>query len=194
MMQSAAQGYAGNEETPPQAGEKVMPHVQEQLSEDNLWREVLEEASEKTEINTSYVTRMYRETVQEKPLLRLVQDVHERIAVYHNILEELKTGARDEPTSPAAGGQGTVAQQIRARYEGLKLVPEGKLPNPFPWEIVEYVKRKLRKYSALLLDLMATHTEEIVGEMKMTHKSTVVFQVQIGWPPSLTVGIEHDRK
>ncbi len=186
-LHPAAPGHAEIDETPIHTGEKPMEDAHGRLSEDDLWIAVLEEASEKTEINTNYVTRMYRETVQEKPLLRLIQDVHERISIYHNILEELKKSARDEPT-----GQGTVAQQIRARYEGLKLVPEGKLPNPFPWETMDYVKTKLRKYGALLLDLIATQTEMIVAEMNMTQK-TVVLQVQLGLQPSLTIGIERER-
>ena len=99
--------------------------------------------------------RKYQETVSEGPLLRLIQDIQQRIDVYHNILEGLK---RD----------GYSAEDIKTRYEGLGLVPTDHLPNPLGSRMAEHALAKLREYGTGLVKLMAGYAKEIKAELRIS--------------------------
>ena len=177
------------------------------LSEDTLWEEVLENGSFQGDLNAAYVVRRYREAVAERPLMRLIQDVHQRIGIYSNILEDIKRhewpGPMPEPAPGTAGGvlitaaverRQSDARNLRSKYEELGLVPKGHLPNPWFSETTDFVLKKLRRYGTLLLDLMATQAETIAAELKVSPNVTVTFEVELDLTPSLTVGIEREGR
>lgn len=60
-------------------------------------------------------------------------------------------------------------------------------------ETTKFVMDKLRRYSGLLLDLMANYAETIANEIKISPSVTVKFEVELGLPPALTIGIERER-
>jgi len=136
------------------------------------------------------VVRTYQETVRERPLLRLVQDLSQRIAIYRNILEEAKRQDGSVGTEPTMERSPTAAEVLKTKYENLGLVPPATLPNPLMREVADFALRKLRRFGTLLLDLMATQAEAISAELKVSPEVTVTFQVELDWAPSLTVGIE----
>lgn len=169
--------------------------------EDDLWKTVLEAASHHGMINITFVVRHYKEKINDRPILRLLQDVNERNIVYSNILEEIKsTSARSIISNKNYTESGeeflpdfTPAQVIKLKYEQLGLVPENHLPNPLMAETTKFVMDKLRRYSGLLLDLMANYAETIANEIKISPSVTVKFEVELGLPPALTIGIERER-
>jgi hypothetical protein len=152
--------------------------VQPSAPEDNLWRDVLEEQAKKGNLNIQYVVRKYQETVSEGPLLRLIQDIQQRIDVYHNILEGLK---RD----------GYSAEDIKTRYEGLGLVPTDHLPNPLGSRMAEHALAKLREYGTGLVKLMAGYAKEIKAELRIS--VNVKFNITVNFAlalPSVGFGVQ----
>ena len=168
----------------------VTQDAPEPSRDDKLWMEVLETASDADEINAAFVVRAYKEALKDRPLLSLVRHVNERIGIYHNLLEAIKA-APEDGTGPS---DLTAAQQLKAKYEGLKLVPPAKLPNPWAHETASYAIGKLRKYGALLLDIVAQYAEELAVELKVSTEVTLLFEVGIGLAPELTIGIERSGK
>lgn len=161
------------------------------LSEDELWHDVLERFKEQP-INAAFAIRKYQETVRDRPLLRLLQDVNQRIGIYTNILEEIKRQPLDEtapnPTKP------TSTQLLRAKYEGLGLVPKGHLPNPWGAEAAEFALKKLRNYGTLLVEIMATCAEAIAVELRVSVNVSFKVSVNVSLSPSINLGVERAGK
>lgn len=153
---------------------------------DDLWRDVLEKAAHEGDIDTDLVVSKYRAAGHERPVLSLIQDVNERIAIYGNLLEDVKR----QSTNQSDSGRPTVAQKLKIKYEDLGLVPRGQLPNPLPAETAEYALKKIRRYSTLLLNIMAKYTKEVVRELKISIDVKVNLQVDMKLPwPGMTIGV-----
>jgi hypothetical protein len=140
--------------------------------------------------NTARCVRLYREALSEMPMRTLLSDIHERVAVYYNLLEAVKGEPAEDVVTPGP----TTAQRLKRQYEGLKLVPNGTLPNPWAYETAAYALKKLRDYGNMLVDLIAQYSDSILSEMKITSEITVTFEVEIRLPPGVTIGIERSGK
>jgi hypothetical protein len=162
------------------------PHEPTDAPEDNLWKDVLEQQAKTNYINVAYVARKYQETVRDRPLLRLIQDIEQRVGIYTNILEELKRNAVDSPDDPA---DPTIAQTIRAKYEGLRLVPPGHLPNPWAFELAKHALDKLRTFGAALVEIMAKYAADIKIELKIPVTVSFKIDVSVSLSPSVTLGV-----
>jgi hypothetical protein len=121
-----------------------------------------------------------------QPVLALVEDVHRQVAVYNNILEELK----HLDVVETRGSESTGARNIREQYENLGLVPEGFLPNPSAEEAIRYVGDKLHVFARGLIQVMHDYGARLLRELEFQPGATATLQVQIGWTPALTVGVE----
>lgn len=144
------------------------------------------EASEADEINIDELKGLYG--LCDRPLLCMVEDIHARLAIYSNILEEIKK----EPAQEALKLESERAKAIKEKYEALKLVEKGTLPNPSLANLAQSVMDKIGKFGRALTEILARHGRAIAGELGQQTGVTYVFQVQLGWPPSLTIGVEHE--
>jgi hypothetical protein len=162
-----------------QNGDEPTIPVDEQLCNE------LERLSKVGDVNTALVVRVFQEKLSVQPILTLVKQVNERIGIYHNLLEAVKREPfEDPPANPST------AQRLKAKYEGLKLVPPGHLPNPWAHEIADFAMKKLRRYGSLLLELVAQYADDIARELKVKPEMTITFEVGMGLSPEVKIGIE----
>lgn len=175
-----------NRPIPPER-EAMSEHTHPNPARDDLWRAVLEKQAHEGEIDTDAVVDRYRAVIHDRPILRLVQDINERVAIYGNLLEDVKRQSMDQP----GPGRPTVAQELKFKYEGLGLVPRGQLPNPLPEETARYALKKIRQYTTSLLQIMAKYTKEIIRELNVTVDVKVNLNVDMKLPwPGMTIGVE----
>jgi hypothetical protein len=81
--------------------------------------EELERQSDHGEINVNQMVRRYSGTY-DQPVLTLLEHMQTQIAVYYNVVEELK-----KSTSPR------IAAELKERYVSLGLIPiDNQWPNP----------------------------------------------------------------
>jgi hypothetical protein len=117
----------------------------------------------------------------------LIQDINQRVGIYSNILEDIKKIA------PIDTEFNTRATEIKNKYENmyfLNLVPSGKLPNPTASSIVTYILDKLAAFGRALLEIMARYLSEIRREIRLDPSIAIHFDVEVGWSPKVTIGIE----
>jgi len=122
--------------------------------------------------------------------MKLLQDIQQRANIYYNILEEIKQMTQmTTPASPTSvlDDQATL---IKRKYEILGLIATGTLPNPTALNICNAILNKLRKFAGALTDILARYASEIAAELHINSEITVTFEVGIGWPPNLTIGVE----
>ena len=123
----------------------------------------LEKQSRCSDMNVEYLVNFYKRYYPGEAVWRLVQDINRQLLVYHNIVEELKreysnlpvqqTSPPLEKPSPVANNLEARARFIKEKYETLKLLPEGELPNPFfDWSL-ETAFNKIRNYSKDLVKI-----------------------------------------
>ncbi|MEZ4734210.1 MAG: hypothetical protein R3E79_44520 [Caldilineaceae bacterium] len=149
-------------------------------------RILLENEAEKMNMDIDNLVRQYKYSLPNEPVWALVEDIHRQVAIYNNILEEVKRLNVDETKKSESGD----AKQIREKYEGLGLVPSGFLPNPSAANLANYVLDKINTYAKGLLQLMQNYGSELMVELHFQQGTTVALQVEVGWNPKLTVGVE----
>jgi len=69
-------------------------------------------------------------------------------------------------------------------------VPSGNLPNPTASSIAKYVLDKLAVFGRALIEIMAKHASEIRREIRIEASVTLLFQVEMGLSPKVTLGVE----
>jgi hypothetical protein len=121
-----------------------------------------------------------------EPIWALVEDIHRQVAVYNNILEEVKRLEVSEARMPESTG----AKDIRDKYEQLGLVPTGFLPNPKAADLVQYVLDKINTFAKGILQVMHNYCSDLLRELRFQQGTTVALQVEVGWSPKLVVGLE----
>ena len=183
-LQSGGNIMATHEDQPAAQPAHVEARHDQPNPADSLWKDVLEKQAATGAVNMAYVVRKYRETIGDRPLTRLLQDIEQRIGIYSNILEELKQKATSADDQSAA--------QIRQKFEGLGLVPASHLPNPWGSELAKHAVDKLRTYGMALLDLMARHAIDIKAELRISAKVNFKFDVSLSLSPSATLGVQTD--
>jgi hypothetical protein len=108
----------------------------------------------------------------------LVSDIQRQAYLYWNVLERVKSGAQ-EPTT------------IREQFERLELMPKGILPNPAARKLVQKAFDKLAVYRRALVDLVQRFGGELLSELSFELGLTVSLGVEVGFPPAVTIAIEH---
>jgi hypothetical protein len=90
-------------------------------------------------------------------------------------------------------GAGQLAKNIRERYELLGLIDSGVLSSSPLSSFAERVVNQIKNYGRLLLRLIVDQGKAIVRELsrEREHELTAVVQVQMGFTPTVTIGIEH---
>jgi hypothetical protein len=149
-------------------------------------RLLLEDEAEKENMNMDDLVRQYKHWLPNEPIWALVEDIHRQVAVYNNMLEEVKGLSVSEAMAPESTG----AKTIRDKYEHLNLVPKGFLPNPSAANLAQYVLDKINAFAKGLLQVMHNYGSELLRELRFQHGTTVALQVEVGWSPKLTVGVE----
>jgi hypothetical protein len=145
--------------------------------------EEIEKAAHGHDVNVSQIVRYYKESVRNEPLVCLIQDINQRVGIYKNLVEELKRLSDDTDYDQQA-------IKLKSRYEKLGLIPTSNLPNPTAANIVRYALDKIAAYGKALLEIMARFSSDIRRELRIEPSLTLLFQVEVGWSPQLTIGVE----
>lgn len=143
--------------------------------------EKLEFATE--ESNSSFdVAQMLDEyrKLYAKPLWRLVEHIQQQAMMYTNIIEQIK--------------RGDTAPDIRARFENLGLVPKNLLPNPSIPALLKKALDKVATYRRALVDIVRNLGGELLNELEFETESKVIVGVNVGFPPSISIAVEHSAK
>ncbi len=149
--------------------------------------ETIEKEAHNKEINVSVLVREYTDHISEKPLLRLVQDINERIGIYTNLLEEIKRLSPREPQQ----NYDQDAADIKIKFEQLGLIPLHNLPNPTTAErIVNYVLEKIGRFGRALVEIMAKCALELRREIRIDPSVTLLLEVELSLIPKFTIGVE----
>jgi hypothetical protein len=147
--------------------------------------EKIESQAHNKDINVDLLVREYRETLPDKPLLHLIQDINQRVGIYSNVLEEIK-GL--QPTALADYDNSATA--IKQKYEHLGLIPLNNLPNPTASSIASYILDKLAAFGRAIIEIMGRYLSEIRREIRIDPSVSIHFDVEVGWSPKLTIGVE----
>jgi hypothetical protein len=137
----------------------------------------LESYSETQELNIEELLREYRNLYPHRPVWQLVEDLQRQAMIYTNIIEQLK--------------QGKSAADIRQQFEALDLVPEGYLPNPNVPALLNKAFTKVARYRRALIDIVKGFGGEILNELSFELGLTVSVGVDVGFPPAITIAVEH---
>jgi hypothetical protein len=147
--------------------------------------EKIESGAHGKDINVDLLVREYKETLADKPLLHLIQDINQRVGIYSNVLEEIKNL---NPSPPA--DYDTQATAIKNKYEAIGLIPRNNLPNPTASSIAEYILDKLAAFGRAVVEIMGRYLSEIRREIRIDPSVSIHFDVEVGWSPKLTIGVE----
>jgi hypothetical protein len=142
--------------------------------------EELEKEAARGEIDLDRMIELYSKDFPRRPVWHLVQDIMRQAMIYNNLLEEAKR--LDEAEYRATG--------IKQHYESLKLVPENSLPNPDTQKLVKHALDKVQTYGRALIGVVCSYNSDLLNEVRMQPGYTVTLQVEIGWPPALSLGVE----
>jgi hypothetical protein len=137
----------------------------------------LEKEADRGEIDIDRMIELYSKEFPRRPVWHLVQDIMRQALIYNNILEEAKR----------LDGQ---AEAIKQHYESLKLVPANSLPNPETPRLVKQALDKVQTYGRALIGVVSSYNSDLLNEVRMQPGYTVTLQVEIGWPPALSLGVE----
>ncbi len=113
----------------------------------------------------------------DRPLWHLIEDIQQQAMVYTNIIDLLKSGQ--------------TASDIKKRFEELDLVLVDTLPNPSKPAILTFALDKISKYRNALVEFIKKHGGEFLNELSVELNLTVSMGVDIGFPPSVTLAVEH---
>jgi hypothetical protein len=138
----------------------------------------LEEQADSSEMNIDYLVKLYKRQYPGEAVWALVQDINRQALVWYNVLETLKRSPEQRTT-------------LREEYEvHLKLLPKGSLSNPNWLFDVDRAFEKLKNYSKGLLKVARSYALELLVELNVEVGTTATVQIQLGLPPSLTIGME----
>jgi hypothetical protein len=116
----------------------------------------------------------------KRPLWLLVKHMLQHAMVYMNIIDQLKSG--EEPTN------------IKKRFEELQLVPENTgepLPNPDGRRLLDRALEKVTRYREALVDIVKRHGRTLVfDDLDFARELTPGVALEIGFPPSVSIGVE----
>jgi hypothetical protein len=137
----------------------------------------LESYSEEENINVEQLLNEYRKLYTDQPVWKLVEDIQRQAMIYTNIIEQLKTGKS--------------ASTIRLQFEALELVPVETLPNPDVPELLNKALAKIAQYRKALINIVKSVGGDLLKELSFEAGLTVSVGVDIGFPPAVTIAVEH---
>ncbi len=123
------------------------------------------------------MTTEYARLHSHRPLWQLVEDIQRQAMLYSNIIELLKSGKS--------------AEEIRSTIEGLGLVPTGKLPNPNVPALLNKAFNKVAQYRRALVEIIKGYGGALLNELSFEVGRTISVGVSIGFPPAVTIAVEH---
>jgi hypothetical protein len=143
--------------------------------------EKLEAATEKADgdIDIDKMLTEYRQ-LYPTPIWRLIEDVERQAMLYANIIEQIKSGQ--------------TAEAIRTRFNNLGILPGAELPNPSVPALLEKALDKISRYRKALVDIVKKYGGELLNELSFELERTVSVSVNIGFPPSVSIGVEHTAR
>jgi hypothetical protein len=131
------------------------------------------------EIDVDHTVREYRK-LYPNPIWRLVEDIERQAMLYSNIIEQIKSG--------------TDATTVRERFQKLGLLPGATLPNPNVPALLQKAFDKISVYRKALIDIVKRYGGELLNELSFELERTVSVGVNIGFPPSVSIAVEHTAK
>jgi hypothetical protein len=137
----------------------------------------LEAGSGTDDLDIEQLLKEYRALHARKPLWRLVEDIQRQAMLYTNIIELLK---HDKS-----------AEDIRKKMEELGLVPPSTLPNPHIPTLLTRALNKIAQYRRALVEVIRRYGGELLNELEFEPGLTISVGVAIGFPPSVTIAVEH---
>jgi hypothetical protein len=129
------------------------------------------------EIDVGQLLDEYKSVYRERPLWRMIEDIQRQAMVYTNIIELLKSGKQ--------------APEIRTTFEALNLVPPGMLPNPNEQLLLDRAFGKVAQYRKALVEVVKRFGGQLLNELGVELGLTISVGVDIGFPPSITIAVEH---
>jgi hypothetical protein len=152
---------------------------------------LIEKQAHNKEANTEILVRAYKEFYNDRPIIKLMQDINQRIGLYKNLLEQIKRLADKYASNPSEEpGLDDEVNNLKIQYENLGLIPKDNLPNPTAQSVCRYILEKLSAFALAILDVIAKHASSMAEELRISPEVTIVFQVGVGWSPDITIGIE----
>src|SRR5687767_13094598 len=141
----------------------------------------LEAATEEpgVDIDVAEMLKEYRK-LYPNPIWSLVEDIERQAMLYTNIIEEIKSG--------------TEASEIRTRFQNLELMPGAHLPNPNGPALLQKAFEKISAYRKALVDIVKKYGGELLNELSFELERTVSVGVNIGFPLSISLSVEHTAK
>ena len=137
----------------------------------------LENYSDTEAIEIEPLLSKYKEWYSsDRPLWRLIEDLQRQAMVYANIIEQLKSGR--------------TAEEIRARFEKMELVPVDKLPNPHEDQLLTKAFNKVSQYRMALVEIVRQYGRQLMTELSFEVGLTVTVGVNVGFPPSVLIAVE----
>jgi hypothetical protein len=137
----------------------------------------LESDSEEQDINIEQLLNEYRQLYTDHPVWRLAEDLQRQAMIYTNIIEQLKAGKS--------------AAAIRLQLEALEMVPSGTLPNPDVPELLNKAFTKIERYRRAMVEIVKGFGGDLLKELSFEVGLTVSVGVDIGFPPAMTIAVEH---
>jgi hypothetical protein len=151
-----------------------MPNNPEELIR---WLEFIEISQD---IDVEYLLKEYKHLYGRRPLWRMIEDIQRQAMLYTNIIELLKSGKQ--------------APEIRRTFEEYGLVPAGVLPNPNEMALLARAFNKIAQYRQALVDIVKRFGGELLNELEFEAGQTISVGVSVGFPPAVTIAIEHTAK
>ena len=154
------------------------PPYQRPIEQTELMEE-LERQADFSDMNVEHLIKLYKRKYPGEALWMLTQDMNKQALIWYNVIETLKRGDTNERS------------QMKKRYEEeLKLLPEQALSNPLWTFDVDKAFNRVRNYAKGMLKIARSHAMELLTELNVEPGTTTTVQVELGFPPSLTLGFE----
>ena len=155
----------------------------------NAWIRKLEEEVEKGDLDVDSLLEHYKKTFA-RPTWQLVLDIERQAMIHTNIIEQLKDG---KPASLIRQtlGEPHERETLAGPSVSLGLVPEEYLPNPNGPLLLTRAFDKVARYRDALVDIVRNHGAALLEELSFEVGRTVTVGVNVGFPPSISLGVEH---
>jgi hypothetical protein len=137
----------------------------------------LESYPESIDIDIDELLKIYKQVYPDRPLWKMIEDIERQAMLYTNIIELLKSG---KPAST-----------IRKNFEALDLMPPNILPNPNVPALLTKAFNKVSQYRKALVEIIKRYGGELLNELSFEVGLTVSVGVDVGFPPSITIAVEH---
>ena len=137
----------------------------------------LENFEDSIEIDIEELLKVYKRIYPDRPIWKMIEDIQRQAMLYTNIIELLKSGKS--------------ASMIRSKFEALGLMPQDILPNPDVPALLTKAFNKVSQYRKALVEIIKRYGGKLLNELRFEVGLTVGVGVSIGFPPAVTISVEH---